>query len=193
MTEAIRYKLMLAEPTPEMLKAFQNGFMSQLGNRRNSHGRVKHPMSAEEAGLRAMLKHVPLATDRLPQPRLQQLEAIERAARVIFARYEEFRGDGTAPELEALRKAFALDGAGAQEPKEESASGRALLLNLARRLRWARQHVSRARKERWEACVADEAQGAMLEAHNSFQAAKQIVYGMAPADAEVSKKKGFTP
>lgn len=52
---------------------------------------------------------------------------------------------------------------------------KALLLNLAIRYRMARRQVSRARGK-----VPDEymqfLQGQVLEANNSFQAAKQIVY-----------------
>lgn len=74
---------------------------------------------------------------------------------------------------------------------------RSILLNLARRLRWARQHLSRARSEGWPEVMRNEAAGAALEAHNTFQAAKQIVAGEAPpapaaADATKPSKGGLS-
>jgi hypothetical protein len=57
------YMLVPTVITKEMEDAFQKGFITQLHKRRN--GSAKHPMSAEAAGLHAMLKAV-------PQPSSQQ-------------------------------------------------------------------------------------------------------------------------
>lgn len=50
-----------------------------------------------------------------------------------------------------------------------------LLLNLAKRLRLARKCLHRGKRENCPKEIVAELQGAMLEAWNSFQAAKQIV------------------
>jgi len=53
------WKLVPVEPTPEMVEAFQAGFARQI-KRRKSYAPA-HKMSAEEAGLRAMLQAAPQA------------------------------------------------------------------------------------------------------------------------------------
>lgn len=116
-----QYKLMPMEPTPEMVRAFQHGFSTQLGIRRSAHGRQKHPMSAEEAGLRAMLKHAPAASERLPAETLSRLRALEAAAQLLLLRYDELRDGETAPEMEALRNA--LGGGSPTGHQEEGHSG----------------------------------------------------------------------
>lgn len=54
-----------------------------------------------------------------------------------------------------------------------------LLLNLARRLRRARRDLARAQRANCPVDVIASKEGARLEAHNSYQAAKQLVAELA--------------
>ncbi len=53
---------------------------------------------------------------------------------------------------------------------------RQLLHNLALRLRWTKRYWKRAQENCYPLGITSQEEGAFFEAHNSFQAAKQIYF-----------------
>lgn len=77
------FMLVPTEITKEMEDAFQKGFIAQLHKRRNIHGSIKHPMSAEAAGLHAMLKVAPQPSTQATPKRAEDTMSQEENKKTI--------------------------------------------------------------------------------------------------------------
>lgn len=98
-----------AEPTPAMLEAFQRGFQRQLAVRHHSRFKSETKMSAEEAGLREMLKAAPAGWFATPAAAAEMPKPTnERTATDYALEFAEYLAKDAERLLEAMNAEDAL-------------------------------------------------------------------------------------